>query len=130
MIAILGIMIATWQIIEEVKKHGSRFKIFAFSAGIIALGWLTIDQHNRTVNKDDINNQKFENLTSKINVLVRDKAADSLKATNDSIKDIVFQQELFKEFKITRDTVLNKPVKTYYTTNIQNAEKVSIGPNK
>lgn len=76
-------------------------------------------------NSDDTDYQK--KMTTTVDSL--EKRADSI-LTNQKVereRNEKFQVALFKEFRITRDSLTNRPVQQTFNTNIENANHVDIG---
>jgi hypothetical protein len=132
MIAIIGMMIALWQLVEEIRKKGSRTKMTFLSIGVIALGIMLMSQINRTNREKEKTDKRFESITNQLTAIQEAKSRDSTNSINevvsDSIKDAEFQEKLFKEFKITRDSFSNRPVLTITNTRIQKVDNLRIGP--
>jgi hypothetical protein len=131
---IIGIIIAVWEIIQQAKKRKSKLPIVLWSIVIIVLGILGLDQIRRNNrDKEDLTKQ-LNDLSDRFDTLQKEKTSDSLaslrKVINDSIRDAEFEKKLFDEFKITRDSISNKPQATTYNTKINTAESVHIGPGK
>ncbi len=129
MIWIIGAFLATWQLVDDIRKKKSKVKIVVLFIGVIVFCLLGLDQNKRIRNDKKISESKLNDLTGNVNILKERISSDSTIRVSDSINDVAFQTSLFKEFKIIRDSFSNKPVQTNYTTNIKNAKEVHIGPN-
>lgn len=126
MIWIIGAFLGTWQIIQELRrKDKSKGKIIAFFIGVILFCMLGIDQNNRIKKEKSDNNTTTERMQDGIDSLKTLHKNELSHRLNDSTKNAAFQDSLFKEFKITRDSITNKPVKITTNTTIHHAEKVT-----
>lgn len=111
--------------IPEIKK--SKKYWIPISVLIIFLVWLGIDKVNRDKHDKNENDKKLEALSKTLNNIQAAKTTDSINTVKNDIKDAVFQERLFKEFKIMRDSVNNRPVQKNYNTTIDKARDVYIG---
>jgi hypothetical protein len=125
---IIGVAFAAYEIYLEIKHHGSVFKILALFVLAAVWIWLGIDQNNRNSQKEKHFDTSIDQLHEGMNHLQEVKTADSLKYIRDSTRNAEFQAKLFNEFKITRDSINNKPVKYEFNTNIRDVENLRIGP--
>ena len=123
-----AILLAAWQLVEEARKGKSKAKMVVLSIGIILFFWLGLDQINRAKNDKNDTDTALTDLNSKVDGIQKAKSRDSLTAIENHNKDSVFQKKLLEEFKITRDSIANKPMRGDYVTNINNAKEVKIGP--
>jgi len=110
---------------ERKKKRKLFTWICVIFFGCLILAGLGVDKINRDNAKDRLNtsetkkrNSIIDSLSNNVSLLVSARKIDSLKSTNDSIRDVEFQNQLFKEFKITRDSITNKPTIINKITNI------------
>jgi hypothetical protein len=119
---IIGVFFASWQLVEEARKgKRSKVKIGFLFIGIFALCYLGMRQINRNKAAQAASDAKINSLSNQISDIQKARKVDS-------ISDNEFQNSLKEEFKITRDSISNKPVQATYNTQIDEANEVQIGP--
>lgn len=122
-ILIVGIVISIVQSVQG-KTIKSKTLWWFVALILIALGVNQIISNTSEKEKEKI---VMNDLKKNIEDLINQKRADSLERISNDVRDSIFEARLFNEFKISRDSINNRPVRYIYNTHIRNADKVNIG---
>lgn len=117
----LGVLLTIIPIIREIqisKKSDKKKYVNLYTTSILLISISLFVLGIKKVNRDKESSIGLEN---KIENIANSK-------TNDSLRFKEFEKNLFKEFKIIRDSITNKPIpRQTFNTVIKNADNVNIG---
>lgn len=128
MLILSGAAITVLGLASLLSKKTKGWKKIGIGCILVVFLFLSIDQYIRINKEKNNSNRQIANL-EKVVLDINTNLGKTEKAKNDEAqKTAEFLHSLLVDFKITRDSLTNKPVSLVFNTSIRDAKEVNIGP--